>query len=329
MIAQLTALLSHPLVHMVLALVIIMAFLGLNGMVLIYAERKIAGFMQRRPGPFEVGYHGVLQSVADALKMLSKQLLTPTQADPLLFWLAPLLSMAPVVICFLPIPFGPVLTGMDINLGLLLILAFSGLNSLALCLAGWGSNNKYSLLGAGRAVAQAVAYEIPLLLAVLAIAFQAGSLNLSTIVEGQRSGILSWNVFTHPLAFLLFFIAVVAETNRCPFDLPEAESELTAGYHTEYSGMGFGIFMLAEYSYMVIVCSVATALFLGGYEGPFLPGVWWFMAKVAFLIFVMMWFRWTFPRVRFDQLLNVCWKWMIPLGMINLIVTAFMVKLVG
>lgn len=326
MIAQVTALLDHPFVHMLAALVVIMAFLGLNGMVLIYAERKIAGFIQRRPGPFEVGPHGILQSVVDAVKMLSKQLLTPTGADRILFWVAPLLSLAPVVICFLPIPFGPVLTGMRIDLGLLLILAFSGLNGLALCLAGWGSNNKYSLLGAARAVAQAVAYEIPLLLSVLAIAFQAGSLDLSLIVEEQSKGILSWNVFSHPLAFFLFYIAVVAETNRCPFDLPEAESELTAGYHTEYSGMGFGLFMLAEYSYMVVVCAVATALFLGGWDGPFLPGIWWFMGKTAALIFVMMWFRWTFPRVRFDQLLNVCWKWMIPLGMVNLIVTAFLVK---
>jgi len=177
-------------------------------------------------------------------------------------------------------------------------------------------------------VAQAVAYEIPLLLAVLAVAFQTGSLNLSVIVQEQSRGLLSWNVFTHPLAFFIFFVAAVAETNRAPFDLPEAESELTAGFHTEYSGMGFGIFFLAEYSYMVIVCAVATALFLGGWDGPVLPGIWWFLAKVFGLIFVMMWFRWTFPRVRFDQLLNICWKWLIPLGLLNLVVTALMLKLV-
>jgi NADH-quinone oxidoreductase subunit H len=328
MIAQLTAILSHPLGHTIAALLAIMAFLGINGLVLLYAERKVAGFIQRRPGPYEVGPHGLLQPFADAGKLISKQLVAPMGADLLLFWLAPLVSLAPVVVCFLPIPFSPVMTGLDVNLGLLLILAFSGLNTLALCLAGWGSNSKYSLLGAARAVAQSVAYEIPLLLAVLAVTFQIGSLNLSAIALTQTKGLLSWNVFVQPLAFVIFFISAVAETNRAPFDLPEAESELTGGFHTEYSGMGFGIFFLAEYSYMVVVCAVATALFLGGWDGPLIPGPWWFLAKTFVLVFVLMWFRWTFPRVRFDQLLNICWKWLIPLGLANLAATALLVKLV-
>jgi NADH-quinone oxidoreductase subunit H len=326
---EILTLLTHPFGHMIASLVVIMAFVGLTGLVLVYVERKVAGFIQRRPGPFEVGPHGVLQAFADAGKLISKQLVAPMGSDPILFWLAPILSLAPVVICFIPIPFSQVLTGMNLNLGLVLILAFSGLNTVALCLAGWGSNNKYSLLGAARAVSQSVAYEIPLLLAVLSIAFQTGSLNLSTITEAQARGLLSWNIFYQPLAFILFFISAVAETNRTPFDLPEAESELTAGFHTEYSGMGFGLFFLAEYSYMVVVSSVATALFLGGWSGPFLPGPWWFLGKVAALILIMMWFRWTYPRVRFDQLLNVCWKWMIPLGLINLFLTALVVKMVG
>ncbi|MFH1036385.1 MAG: NADH-quinone oxidoreductase subunit NuoH [Pseudomonadota bacterium] len=320
-------LLLTPLGHLVAALVAILAFLGLAGLVLVYMERKVVGFIQRRPGPYEVGPQGLLQSLVDALKLIGKQLVTPLGADTLLFWLAPFISFAPVVICFLPIPFGPIATGMNMNLGLLLILAFSGLNALALCLAGWGSNNKYGLLGAARAVAQSVAYEIPLLLSVLAIAFQYGTLNLTPIVEAQK-GILSWNIFSQPLAFLIYFISATAETNRAPFDLPEAESELTAGFHTEYSGMGFGIFFLAEYSYMMVVCAVATALFLGGYDGPFAPGIWWFLAKVFFLILVLMFFRWTFPRVRFDQLLNICWKWLIPLGLVNLVATALVMKLV-
>jgi NADH-quinone oxidoreductase subunit H len=329
MMAELAELLTHPLGHMIAALAAIMAFLGVNGIVLLYAERKVAGFIQRRPGPYEVGPHGLLQPLADAGKLMSKQLITPLGADRLLFWLAPIIALAPVVVCFMPIPFSPLLTGMDTNLGLVLILAFSGLNTVALCVAGWGSNNKYSVLGAARAVAQSVAYEIPLLLAVLAVAFQCGSLNLSVIAAGQTRHIWSWNVFVQPLAFAIFLVAAVAETNRAPFDLAEAESELTAGFHAEYAGMGFGVFFLAEYSYMVVVSAVATALFLGGWDGPLFPGPWWFLAKTFALVMAMMWFRWTFPRVRFDQLLNVCWKWLIPLGLANLAATALVVKLVS
>jgi NADH-quinone oxidoreductase subunit H len=218
---------------------------------------------------------------------------------------------------------------MNVNLGVLLVLAFSGLNVLALCLAGWGSNNKYALLGAARAVAQSVAYEIPLLLSVLCVAFTSGSLNFADITAAQTThGMLSWNVFSQPLAFLIFFVSALAETNRAPFDLPEAESELTAGFHTEYSGMGFGLFFLAEYSYMIVVCAVASVLFLGGWSGPFLSGHWWMLGKIYTLILVMMWFRWTYPRVRFDQLLNICWKWLIPLSLINLLGTALIINLV-
>jgi NADH-quinone oxidoreductase subunit H len=323
------AILTHPFGRLIAAVVLTMAFVGALGLVMVVVERNVAGFIQRRPGPFEVGPHGILQSAADGGKLVGKQLVTPMGADRLLFWAAPLLSLASAVVCFLPIPFSPVLTGMELNLGVVLVLTFSGLNTLALCLAGWGSNNKYSLLGSARAVSQSVAYEIPLLLAVLAIAFQTGSLNLSTVAYEQSGGILSWNVFTQPLAFFIFFVSGIAETNRAPFDLPEAESELTAGFHTEYSGMGFGLFFLAEYSYMAVVCAVAVSLFLGGWSGPFLPGPWWFMAKMSGLLFVMVWFRWTFPRVRFDQLLNVCWKWLIPLGLGNLVVTALILTVAG
>jgi len=315
------------LTRLVLALIGLMVFIGLNGLALVWVERKVAGHVQRRPGPFEVGPFGLIQPIVDAIKLIGKQLVTPSGSDKFLFWLAPLLSFLPIFLLFIPIPFSKNLVGLDTNLGLLLILAFAGLNVLALCLAGWGQNNKWGLLGAGRAVAQSVAYEIPLLLSVLAISFQTGSLSLTEITAKQGAWPWQWNIIVQPLAFFLYFICAVAETNRAPFDLPEAESELTAGFHTEYSGMGFGLFFLAEYANMIVVCSVATVLFLGGWQGPFEPGWWWFLIKMYVLLVVIIWFRWTYPRVRFDQLLNLNWKWLLPLSMVNLVATAFAVKL--
>ncbi|GAB7023705.1 NADH-quinone oxidoreductase subunit NuoH [Salidesulfovibrio brasiliensis] len=316
----------EPALRIGIGLAAFAAFIALNALVLVYLERKVAGHLQRRPGPFEVGPHGLLTPVCDALKLVGKQLTAPDGADRLLFWTAPILSFMPIFLLFLPIEFGPGLYGIKFNMGLLLILAFSGFGVLSLCLAGWGSNNKWSLLGAARAVAQSVAYEIPLLLTVLAIAFMTGSLDMGELVAAQGNWPWQWNAAVQPLAFVIFFTCAVAETNRAPFDMPEAESELTAGFHTEYSGMGFGLFFLAEYAEMIVVCSVATALFLGGWKGPVAPGPWWFLLKVYVLLLIMMWFRWTYPRVRFDQVLNICWKWFIPLALANLFVTAIVVK---
>lgn len=313
------------LIRLLIAAVAVALFVGLNGLVLVWLERKVAGHIQRRPGPYEVGPWGLIQPLADALKLVGKQLFKPKGADAILFWAAPLLSFAPTLLLFLPIPFSAYLTGWDMNLGLLLILAFAGMNVLALCLAGWGSNNKYGLLGAARAVSQSVAYEIPLLLTVLAVVFMTGTLDLTKIVEYQVNN--GWIIIYQFPAFILYFTCALAETNRAPFDLPEAESELTAGFHTEYSGMGFGLFFLAEYAEMIVVCSVATVLFLGGWHGPFFSGVTWFLIKVYALLLAMMWFRWTYPRIRFDQLLNINWKWFIPLSLANLIITALVMKL--
>ncbi|GAB6175793.1 NADH-quinone oxidoreductase subunit NuoH [Desulfobaculum senezii] len=316
-----------PLFQIVVGLVLLAAFVGVNAVLLVWMERKVAGHFQRRPGPFEVGPHGLLQTVADAVKLIAKQLFVPEGADRWLFWAAPFLAFLPVFVTLLPIPWGDMLVVQKANLGILLILAFAGIGVLSLCLAGWASNNKWSLLGAARAVAQSVAYEIPMLLAVLSVVMMTGTLNLSEVVEAQGSWPWQWLAASQPLAFVIYFTCAVAETNRAPFDLPEAESELTAGFHTEYSGMGFGLFFLAEYANMIVVSGVAAALFLGGWRGPGMDGVWWFLIKVYALIFVMMWFRWTYPRVRFDQLLNLAWKWLIPLAIINLLVTAVLVKL--
>ncbi|MCJ2164221.1 MULTISPECIES: NADH-quinone oxidoreductase subunit NuoH [unclassified Pseudodesulfovibrio] len=322
------AFLQH-LIPLLIAAVASMVWLGLNALVWVYCERKFAGHIQRRPGPFEVGPHGVLQPLIDGLKLMSKQLLTPDNADAPLYWLAPILSMVPVLLLYLPIPYGPVLTGMNINLGLLLILAFSSFNGLAVILAGWASNNKWGVLGAARAVSQTVAYEIPLLLTVLAISFMTGTLNLVDITTMQGGHIGNWFIWKQPLAFLIFLVAMFGETNRAPFDLAEAESELTAGFHTEYSSMGFGLFFLAEYGYMVVMCSVCSVLFLGGFNGP-IPGIegwWWMLLKTYALLSFMVWVRWTFPRVRFDQLLNINWKWLLPLATFNLLATALIIKL--
>ena len=310
--------LDYPLTRLVIGLLCIFAFVGLNGLILVWVERKVAGHCQLRPGPLHVGPHGLLQPLVDAVKLIGKQLVAPSGSDKILYWAAPLLAFAPVTVCFLPLPFDPHLSPIPMNLGLVLILAFSGLGVLSLILAGWGSNNKWGLLGAARSVAQSVAYEVPLLLSVMAVAITAGSLDLYQISAQQGGWPWQWYGVKNPLAFFIFLVCAVAETNRAPFDLPEAESELTAGFHTEYSGMGFGLFFLAEYANMIVVSGVAAALFLGGWQGPFLPGVWWFLVKIYCILFFIIWLRWTYPRVRFDQLLNLSWKWLTPLALIDL-----------
>ncbi len=314
------------LIRILISLVAFAAAVGLIALVMVWVERKVCGHIQRRPGPYEVGPWGLLQPLADALKLMGKQLVMPDQADPFLYWLAPILVFVPVLLLYLPLPVGDGLYALDINLGVLLIIAFAGFTGLSMILGGWAQNNKYALLGAARTVSQSVAYEIPMLLSVLAVCFVSGSLNMAAVVKEQGTWPWNWNVMTQPLAFVIYIVSALGETNRAPFDLPEAESELTAGYHTEYSGMGFGMFFLAEYANMIVVASVATVLFLGGWQGPVLPGPLWFLLKVSLLVLLFVFFRWTYPRVRFDQLLNINWKWLMPLAVANLALTAFFVK---
>lgn len=308
----------------IIGMVGVMIFIVLNALFLTWAERKVAGRMQRRIGPKEVGPYGLIQPLADALKLLGKEIVTPRDVDKPLYWLAPTIIFIPAVVSFIVIPFDASLQVKDINVGILVILAFSSLSVLSILMAGWGSNNKYALIGAFRSVAQNIAYEIPLLLALLSVVMMTGSFSLKVIVEAQKG---LWFVFYQPLAFLIYFIASVAETNRTPFDLPEAESELVAGYHIEYSGMRFALFFLAEYTNIFIVSAIAATFFLGGYNGPFLPGIVWFLLKSYLLVFVIIWLRWTYPRVRFDQLLNISWKALIPLTLLNLLVTGGILKL--
>jgi NADH-quinone oxidoreductase subunit H len=301
-----------------------------NAVVMGYLERKLAGRFQRRPGPMEVGWHGILQLAVDGVKLVGKQLIVPKQTDKVLYRLAPIISFAPAIMPLVVIPFSPKLQGRDFDIGLIFILAVVAINVLAILIAGWSSNNKYALLGAMRSVAQNVAYEIPMLLTLLSVILVTNTFSLRGIVEAQSGG--AWFIFFMPVAFLIFFIATLAETNRAPFDLPEAESELTAGFMTEFSGMSFSLFFLAEYTYMFIACSLTVILFLGGWSGPPLPfgeytSALWFFAKVYALLLTMIWIRWTFPRVRFDQLLNFCWKYLVPFSLVHLLVTAVVVKL--
>ena len=321
---ELITILGRETVRTILGLTGTFLIVVLNTLVLTWAERKVAGHMQRRIGPKEVGPYGLLQPIADTLKLLGKEILTPRAVERPLYFLAPTVVFIPVLVSFIVIPFDSYLQVKDINVGILVILAFSSLSVLSILFAGWGSNNKYSLIGSIRSVAQNIAYEIPLLLSILPVILIANSLSLKDIVEAQK-GI--WFVVYQPVAFLTFFIASVAETNRTPFDLPEAESELVAGFHTEYSGMRFAFFFLAEYTNIFIVSAIATTFFLGGYQGPILPGIVWFFVKSYSLVFIILWFRWTFPRVRFDQLLNFSWKILIPVSLLNLLITGGILKI--
>ncbi len=307
-------------------------FAGL-GLVLVIMERKVAAWIQIRLGPNRVGPKGMFQSLADTVKLIMKEGLTPDGADKFLFNLAPFIVMMVAMLVLAPIGFAKGFHIWDINIGVLYVSAISSVSVIGILMAGWASNNKYSLLGAMRSGAQMVSYELSVGLSVLSIIVLTGSLGINDIVLSQQNG---WWIFKGHIpaiiSFVIFIIAVTAETNRAPFDLAEAESELTAGFHTEYSGMKFALFFLAEYINIFIVCAIGATLFLGGWM-PFHIGNWeafnhimdyipsflWFFGKTFFLIFLIMWVRWTFPRLRVDQLLNLEWKYLLPISMFNLI----------
>ena len=301
-----------------------------------YLERKISAFIQARLGPMRVGPWGLLQPIADAIKLLTKEDLKPDKADPYVFYFAPYISVAAAFIVIVVIPFAPdwgIIT--DLNIGLLFILAISSIGVLALILAGWSSDSKYSLLGGLRSSGQMVSYEVALGLALIGALMFARTLSLSGIVAAQSSNAI-WYIFYQPLGFVLFLISGIAENNRAPFDLPEAESEIVAGFHTEYSGMRWSLFFLAEYAAMVVVAAIATVLYLGGW---YLPGVYRlteakghhdlyviasliiFTTKMAVLLYLYFWLRWTFPRYRYDQLMDLGWRWMIPAALLNITLT--------
>ena len=293
---------------------------------LTWLERKVIGDIQVRFGPSRVGPFGLLQPIADGIKLMFKEDVVPANADRLIFFLAPALSFVPALIVFAVIPFGPSFVITDVNVGLLYVLAVASLGVYGSVLAGWASNSKYSLLGGLRSSAQMVSYELGLGLSVLGVVMMTGSLSLVDIVEAQKGtwlGILPrWNIFPQFLGFVIFLISSNAELNRAPFDLPEAETELVAGFHTEYSSMKFALFFMAEYANMIAAAALATTLFLGGWRGPLLPPVIWFLLKVFAFIFLFIWLRATLPRFRYDQLMGFGWKVLLPLALVNVMFTA-------
>ena len=325
-------------IEMVLAGLAFMILFAVLGLVLVYAERKVSAFFQQRLGPMRVGFWGTAQTLADVIKLLMKEPLINKNADRFLFNLAPYIIMIAAFMAMAALPFAKGLQALDFDIGLLYISAVSSLGVVGILLAGWSTDNKYSLIGALRSGAQIISYELSVGLSLLTIVVLTGSLQLSVIVESQANG---WWIFKGHLpaviAFIVFLIASTAETNRGPFDLAEAESELTAGFHTEYSGLKFAFFFLAEFANMFIVSALGATVFLGGWmpfhiggwEGfnqvmDYIPPIFWFLGKVGFMIFMMMWFRWTFPRLRIDQLLTLEWKYLLPVNLMNILVMAFL-----
>jgi NADH-quinone oxidoreductase subunit H len=324
--------LTNFIIFLLVGVIVLLIVLGFVTYA-IYFERKVLGWMQGRIGPNRVGPLGLLQTVADVAKLLMKEDTIPRKADRVLFILAPVIAFVPSFAVLATIPYSGRMFAADLNVGILYYVALSSISTIGILLGGWASNNKYSLIGGMRTVAQMISYEVPLVISVVGVILLSGSLNLRAIVEGQDGWFWAWNVFPQILGFLVFIVAAVAELNRTPFDLPEAESELVAGYFVEYSGFRFAFFMLAEYVYVYAIAALTTVLFLGGWHAPapfldFVPGIIWFILKFAFVVFFLFWLRATMPRVRLDHLMGLGWKVLLPLALVNIFITAVILEIV-
>jgi NADH-quinone oxidoreductase subunit H len=329
--------------YIVIGLVAVLAVVSVLGLIISYVERKVAGHFQCRLGPMRVGPHGILQSLADGIKLLMKEGIEPANGDKVIFIGAPVLSITATILMLAIVPVAPGIQVIDMHVGVVYIAAVSGLGVMGILMGGWSSNNKWSLLGAMRAGAQLISYEVSLTIALLIVVMFSGTLRVSEIIESQQEGWWIWRGHgVAVVAFCLYFVASMAELNRTPFDLPESESELTGGYHTEYSGLRFSFFVLAEFANLFVFSAFAVTFFFGGwlpfhignYEGfnavmdilpPVISPIFWFGTKCSLLMFMLMWFRWTLPRLRMDQLMKLEWKVLLPVGFVNLIVAATVV----
>jgi len=340
----------------VIGILAVFLFTLLNTAYLTYYERKVLGHMQARLGPMHTGPHGILQPIADGVKLMFKEDIIPTFADKPVFILAPMMALVPALIAYVVVPFGPAVTVFgrtfhlyiaDLNIGILYILALSSMGAYGIVMAGWASNSKYALMGGLRSASQVLSYELPIGLVIISVLMMSGSLSLVKITESQAGSILNWNIVYQPVAFVVYLISGIAETNRAPFDLPEAENELVAGFHVEYSGIRWSYFFMAEYANMLIVSCMAVVLFLGGWNpiiprtwfeavpvmGQYIgfagdPAIWWFIIKIYVFFFMFLWLRATLPRLRYDQLMRLGWKILIPIALANILVTGLVMLLV-
>ena len=302
----------------VVGIVVVLAFVLTMVIVFIYFERRLLGRFQIRLGPNRLGPEGIFQPIATAVKVLLKEDIVPSKADKLVHWLAPVIVFVPILLIFAVVPFGEGAIFADLNVGIIYVVAISSVSAVGIYMAGWGSSNKYALIAALRTVAQMVSYELPVVLSILGVVLMVGSLSMNQIVVSQNIPF----ILLQPLGFIIFFVGTVAEMNRCPFDLLEADSEIVAGYHTEYSGMKFALFYLGEYGHAVAYSAIIATLFLGGWQGPLLPPILWLLIKIVAVFFVIVWMRSTLPRLRVDQLMGFAWKALLPMAVINLFVVA-------